>query len=138
MRKRVAAGGVLVVGSACVAIGVFVGPSPSNAAVSPPPPPIGAAQAQQIALARAASAGDANPTVAVVEEPLGQAAAGIGAPQGAALVGSETPVYLVTLHGDFVLHLARVPKGFKAPTGNVMQAIIDHTGFVLGLHLGRE
>ena len=139
MRKKpVAAAGVLLVGSACVAIGVFAGPSPSNAAVSPTPPPIGAAQAQQIALTRAASAGDANPTVAVAEQSLGQAATGIGAPQGAALVGSETPVYLVTLHGDFVLNLARVPKGFKAPTGNVMQVIVDRTGFVLGLHLGRD
>jgi len=138
MRKRVAAVGVLVAGSACVAIGVFLGPSPSKAAVSPAPPAIGAAQARQIALTRAASAGEANPTVAVAEEPLGQAASGIGAPQGAALVGAETPVYLVTLHGDFVLNLARVPKGFKAPTGNDMQVIIDHTGFVLGLHLGRD
>jgi hypothetical protein len=138
MKKRAAATMVLVLGSIGVATGVFVGPSLSSAAVSPPPPTIDASQAQQIALTRAASAGDANPSVAVVDEPLGQAAAGIGSPQGAALAASETPVYLVSMHGNFTLDRARIPKGFKSPTGNALQVIVDHTGFVLGLHLGTE
>lgn len=138
MRRRVLAASVLVVGLAGVASALLIGPALSSAEVPPQPPAIGVAQAQQIGLTRAARAGDAHPTVAVVEETLAEASTSIGGPPGAAFANSETPVYLVRMRGHFTLASARVPRGFKAPTGNALQTIVDRSGFVLGLHLGNE
>ncbi len=44
-----------------------------------------------------------------------------------------TPVVLVVMHGHFTLNDARVPPGYPAPTGAVLDLVIDaHTGGVIG------
>jgi hypothetical protein len=99
-------------------------------------PAIGPAQAREIALVRAAAAGDAQPAVAVESDSNAEAAAAMSAPQGAALAEPPGGVYLVTMRGEFTLGQAHMPRGAKAPTGSVLKVAVDRTGFVLGLHLG--
>lgn len=108
-------------------------PAPAAAATQPA---IGPAQAREIALVRAAAAGDADPAVAVESDSNARAAAAMAAPPGAALAEPLGGVYVVTMRGDFTLGQAHMPRGAAAPSGSVLKVAVDRTGFVLGLHLG--
>ncbi len=51
----------------------------------------------------------------------------------------ESPTYLLVLHGDFVLSGEPVPAGAAAPSGTVLDVIVDaHTGEVDGLHVANK
>jgi hypothetical protein len=108
-------------------------PAPAAAETGPA---IGPAQAREIALVRAAAAGDAEPAVAVEADSNARAATAMAAPQGAALAEPPGGVYVVTMRGRFTLGQAHVPPGMAAPTGSVLKVAVDRTGFVVGLHLG--
>jgi len=125
-------------GAVAIALAATLGPAPSKAAPPAQSPSIGPAQATQIALARAADAGDAGPGVSVASESAQAARASMHAPAGPASAEGESSVYLVTLHGSFTLGAAHVPKGLPAPRGNVMQVAVDASGQVVWLHLGSE
>jgi hypothetical protein len=99
-------------------------------------PAIGPAQARELALVRAAAAGDPDPALAVESDSGPQAAAAMAAPPGAALAEPPGGVYVVTMHGHFTLSQAHMPRGMAAPTGSVLKVAVDRTGFVVGLHLG--
>jgi hypothetical protein len=145
MRRYITAAVALTLVAAAAVAGASVDASPSTADGAPgtlaarvPAPAIDVSQARQIALTRAAGAGDTHPSVSIADQTLGAAEASMHAPAQAALAEPETPVYLVTLRGHFVLNLAHVPRGLPAPAGNAMQLTIDHSGRVLGLHVGSE
>ena len=142
MRKICTVAATLAVGTLAAAVAGLFASSPSRAAEPAPagaPPAISAAGVRQIAMLRAASAGDSNPAVSVVGEEPQKALEAMQAPGGTSFqAASESSVYLVTMHGNFSFGAAHVPRGFNAPTGNVMKLIVARDGFVLGLHIANE
>lgn len=138
MKRHLTAAAALLLAGAATLAGTQLAAAPSSAEIAgAQAPAIGAAQARQIALTRAAGAGDAAPAVSVAREDLGEADTAMQAPAAAALAAPATPVYVVTMHGRFVLSLAHVPRGFPAPEGELMQLTIDGSGAVVGLRLAR-
>jgi hypothetical protein len=140
MKKQVAIAGVITLCLVGTITGTLLGTAPTRAALSSTTSSIAITpqEAQQIALKRAIGAGDSSPTISVTSDSLGNAVAAMQDSPGSAPVEPETPVYLVTMRGNFVLGLAHVPKGHKTPTGNILQVVVSYSGFVLGLHLGSE
>jgi len=138
MRKKFAALLVLAASAAGVWATRVMDTAASSAASSSEPPTISVAQAQQIALVRASSAGDATPQISTSAQTLGETSTPMHAPPDAALGEPSTPTYLVTMRGSFVMTDAHLPKGAAAPTGNTMQVVMTRAGFVLGIHLGNE
>jgi len=136
MKKLLAIATTLILGVVAIGVWTYGASSSSNAAVAGTPS-ITASDAQQLALARAAAAGDGSPTVAMATESLGQATARLGAPRVAGLADPETPVYVATMHGHFVVD-APTPKGAPAPSGSVMRVLIDQTGLMIGLQVGDQ
>lgn len=117
-----------------VATGAF---SAGTSAVASPAPTINASQAEQVALGWAARANDATPQTVVESETRGQAAAEMGAADPASAVeGAATPVYVVTMHGNFTLGDAPVPPGARAPSGHVLKVEVESDGAMGSLYLG--
>jgi len=138
MSKRIAAGlalfaGLGGTGAAIVAAGAAQAPAAAATTTS-----IGPAQAREIALQRAAAAGDAEPQVAVESDSNAEAAAAMAAPQGTALDEPAGGVYVVDMHGQFTLGQAHTPRWAHAPTGTVLKVSIAPDGFVVGIHLGNS
>jgi len=90
-----------------------------------------------IAPAAAKNAGEATPTD--VEAVLTTVGAGMKAmstryvapttPSGGLAAYMSSPAYLIVMHGHFVLSHARLTPGDPAPTGTVLEFVVDaHTG----------
>jgi hypothetical protein len=154
MRRLLA---LVVVGASAIALVVSIGFSdakgasaestsasePAQSEVAPT-----AATLQQEALTVAGDSGDPDPTA--IEETsgtLGQAAMLLDPQDGQAGVPqitdprtgrpwSESPAYVITMHGQFTPNVPH-PKGTLAPTGTVLNLIIDaKSGFVEGRSVG--
>ena len=137
MRKRIAATLALLAGVGGSVVALAAGGTGQAPAVAAAATGIGASQAREIAVQRAAAAGDAQPQVAVESDSGSEAAAAMAAPQGTALAEPEGgSAYIVSMHGDFTLGQAHTPRWAPAPTGTVMRVEIARDGFVLGIHLG--
>jgi hypothetical protein len=136
MKKRMAAALTLLAGLGAGTAAVVAGGAASTTAAAAPAPAIGPSEAREVALVRAAAAGDAQPAVAVESDSTAEAETSMAAPQGALLDEGEGNVYLVTMRGSFTLGQAHLPRGAKAPTGSVMKVAIDRNGLVVGIHLG--
>ncbi len=136
MCKRIAAALVVLAGAAGGLAALVAGAAGQAPAVAATAAGIGASQAREIAVSRAAAAGDAEPQVAVESDSGPEAAVAMAAPQGSVTSEPEGGAYVVDMHGDFTLGQAHVPRWAHAPTGTVMKVEIARDGFVLGIHLG--
>ena len=136
MKKRMAAALTLLAGLGGGTAALFAAGAVSTPAAAAPAPAIAPSKAREVALVRAAAAGDAEPAVAVESDTASEAATAMAAPQDALLSEPEGSVYLVTMHGNFTLGQAHLPRGAKAPSGPVMKVAVDRNGFVLGIHVG--
>jgi len=102
-------------------------------------------QLQAIAMTRAESAGEPNPSEMSVAKSSLRAAMGVVEPQstlpssptaGQAAWLSST-VHVIVMHGKFTLDDAPTPQNSAAPGGSVMELVVDaHTGFVDGRYVG--
>jgi hypothetical protein len=136
MKKRIAAALALLAGLGGGSAVLVAGGAASTQAAVAPAPAIGPSQAREVALVRAAAAGDAEPAVAVETDTVAEAETSMAAPQGALLGEPGGDLYVVTMHGSFTLGQAHLPRGAKAPTGKVMKVAVDRNGFVIGVHVG--
>jgi hypothetical protein len=118
---------------------------PESGAQAPPPltgyqpssgPLLSDEKIAEVARSEAVAAGEESPSMSAVDstfksaEEAGEDVSVSDATPGmAALAKSE--VVVVTLHGQFTLESAPVPKGRSAPSGSVLTLVIDaHTGWI--------
>jgi hypothetical protein len=142
MKKRAA---ILITAAALVAVGLISavpGGASSPAPGTPGETAISEGQAVAIAQREAAAAGTSSPSQTTVSHgTLGEVMQSIN-PENAkvpASVYTDVPVTLVTMHGEFVLHKARVPHGAPAPSGTELAIVIENsTGEVVGRALPVE
>ena len=138
MRKRIAAALAALAGFGGGLAALASGGAGQPAAAAAGAGAIGTSEAREIALQRAAEAGDAEPLVSVESDSGAETAAAMEAPQGATLSEPEGGAYVVDMHGRFTLGQAHMPRWAQAPTGTVMKVAIARDGFVLGIHLGER
>jgi hypothetical protein len=115
-------------------------PQPFAAYLKAPSTTLAASQVLAIARSEASRAGEVAPTLSVTRGSLEDAMRSIDpstiipeSAEPAEKAMFATPVSLVIMHGTFTLTSASVPRGVKAPSGSVLELIIDeHTGEVMG------
>lgn len=142
MKRRAA---ILIVAASAMVVGL-VSAVPGGASSPPPGAPGETAttesQALAIAQSESATAGDQSPSQTTVTHGTLREVMQRLNPENAnvpANAETETPVTLVTMHGEFVLHQARVPRGAPAPSGNELAIVIENsTGDVVGRALPVE
>ncbi len=137
--------GVLGIG---IGIAASTGASAESASQSPAEAEVApiAAGVEQIALRYAAADGDAAPTdVESAPTSMGTASTflnesppmNVDPRTGEPF--AQTPVYVVTMRGQFVANGVPIPHGDVVPTGSTLDLIIDaKSGFVISIYLTNE
>jgi hypothetical protein len=146
---------LVVVGAGALAVGIGISNTKGASAESTPasepassevPPTM--ATLHEEALAVASASGDSAPTeIEETSGTLGQVAMLLDPQDGQASVPqitdprtgrpwSESPAYVITMHGDFTLNFPQ-PHGVPASTGTVLTLVIDaKSGFVESQSVG--